>query len=144
LLNFPIYFSVTRLKRRLDIKISRISFCHRMKTQFILIACLTIAGRALKINTQVHETPSDSQQWQPWKNQDLNQAASVEQEQFHPVTFEDSDTQKDSQQPLIYNANIQSGASGVAEVLNQQSVRIIDIIRYFRLKLNLDKIKLYV
>jgi hypothetical protein len=115
-----------------------------MKTRFILIACLIIAAETLTINTQIHETPKDSQQWQPWKNQDSIQAASVEQEKYHPVTFEDSDAQKDSQQPLIYNANIQSSASGVAEVFNQQSVKIINIIKYFRLELNLDKIKFYI
>jgi len=110
-----------------------------MKTQFVLIACLTIAREALaiSINTQVHEISSESQPWQAWNHKDAIQAAS-------PVTFEDSDTQKDWQQPAsTYNANIQSGDSGVAEVLKQhaQSVRIIDIIKYFQLELNLDKIK---
>lgn len=87
--------------------------------KFILIACLTIAGRAFSI--QVRETPNDSQQ--QWKNQDSIQVASLQQEEYRP--FEEPDTQKNSKQPLIYNANIQSDASGVAKALNQQSVRII-------------------
>ncbi|EZA61689.1 hypothetical protein DMN91_003623 [Ooceraea biroi] len=99
-----------------------------MKTQFILVACLAIARQAL--GTQVYETPSDSpqQQWKPWRNQDSVQASSGEQEKYNPVTFEASDTQQSQQSP-IYNANIQSGASGVAGVLNQQSIEsVIDNI----------------
>lgn len=92
-----------------------------MRTQFILIACLAIANQALC--TQVYETPSDSSQWQPWKSQDSIQVSNEEQEKYHPVTFDAPDTQQKESQPLVYNANIQSGASGVAEVLNEQSVR---------------------
>jgi len=90
----------------------------------VLIACLALTRQAL--GTQVYETPSDfpQQQWQPWKDQDSIQASSGQQEKYQPVTFEESDAQE-SQQASIYNANIQSGASGVADVLNQQSVRIV-------------------
>ncbi|XP_072760900.1 uncharacterized protein [Anoplolepis gracilipes] len=98
-----------------------------MRTQFILIACLAIASKALC--TQVYETPSDSsqQQWQPWKNQDSIQVSNEEQEKYHPVTFDAPDTQqKESQQSLVYNANIQSGASGVAQVLSEQSGRNLE------------------
>ncbi|KMQ96879.1 serine proteinase stubble [Lasius niger] len=98
-----------------------------MRTQFILIACLAIANQALC--TQVYETPSDSSQWQPWKSQDSIQVSNEEQEKYHPVTFDAPDTQQKESQPLVYNANIQSGASGVAEVLNEQSIEsIIDNI----------------
>jgi len=76
----------------------------------------------------VYETPSDSsqQQWQPWKNQDLVEASSVEQSKYRPVTFDDvPDTQqKESQQPF-YNANIQSSTSGVADVVSQQSIESV-------------------
>lgn len=100
-----------------------------MRTHFILISCLAIANGALC--TQVYETPSDSlqQQWQPWKNQDSIQVSTEEQEKYHPVTFDAPDTQQKESQQLIYNANIQSGASGVAQVLSEQSVRIA---RYFQ------------
>lgn len=93
------------------------------------MACLAIVRQAL--GTQVYETPSDSsqQQWQPWGNQDSVQASSQQQEEYHPVTFEASDTQESQRSP-VYNANVQSGASGVAEVLNQQSVRIISSLLY--------------
>lgn len=97
-----------------------------MKTQFVLIACLAIARQIF--GTQVYETPSDSsqQEWQPWKNEDSIQTSNGEQDKYRPVTFDTSDTQqKESQQQLFYNANIQSGASGVADVVNQQSVRIL-------------------
>ncbi|XP_029171368.1 uncharacterized protein LOC114940788 isoform X1 [Nylanderia fulva] len=102
-----------------------------MKTQFVLIACLAIASQALC--TQVYETPSSDssqQQWQPWKSQDSIQAPSVEQEKYHPVTFDAPDTtQQKESQPLVYNANIQSGASGVADVLSEQSIEsVIDNI----------------
>jgi hypothetical protein len=75
----------------------------------------------------VYETPSDfpQQQWQSWKNQEsVEETSSGQQEKYQPVTFEAQDAQG-SQQASIYNANIQSGASGVADVLNQQSVRIV-------------------
>lgn len=101
-----------------------------MRTQFILIACLAIAGQTL--GTQVYETPSASsqQQWQPWKNQDAIEAPTDGgQDKYHPVTFDVPDTQvtqkETRQSPLLYNANIQLGASGVADVVGQQSVRII-------------------
>lgn len=79
----------------------------------------------------MYETPSDSsqQQWQPWKSQDSIQAESEGQEKYHPVTFDAPDTtQQKESQPLVYNANIQSGASGVAEVLSEQSVRGLEDI----------------
>ncbi|KAL6442028.1 hypothetical protein ACFW04_002394 [Cataglyphis niger] len=101
-----------------------------MKTQFILITCLAIANQALC--TQVYETPSESSQaqWQPWKSQDSIQVSNEGQEKYHPVTFDATDAQqKESQQSLVYNANIQSGASGVAEVLSEQSIEsVIDNI----------------
>lgn len=98
------------------------------RTQFILIACLALAREVF--GTQVYETPSDSsqQQWQPWKNQDSIQTSNGKQEKYHPVTFDDPDTQqKESRQQLFYNANIQSGASGVADVIGQQSVKILSL-----------------
>ncbi|XP_020292201.1 uncharacterized protein LOC109858907 isoform X2 [Pseudomyrmex gracilis] len=98
-----------------------------MRTQFILITCLAIARQAL--GTQVHETPSDSsqQQWQPSWNQDSIQASSGVREKYRPVTFDNSDTHtQESQQSPVYNANIQSGTSGVADVLKQQSGRNLD------------------
>jgi len=99
-----------------------------MRTQFVLIACLAIAKEVF--GTQVYETPNDSsqQQWQPWKNQDSIQTSNGDQEKYHPITFDASDTQqKETQQPLLYNANIQSGSSKVANVVGQQSslVRIL-------------------
>lgn len=92
-----------------------------------MIACLAIANQALC--TQVYETPSESSQaqWQPWKSQDSIQVSNEGQEKYHPVTFDATDAQqKESQQSLVYNANIQSGASGVAKVLSEQSVRITE------------------
>ncbi|XP_025986900.1 uncharacterized protein LOC105197529 isoform X2 [Solenopsis invicta] len=101
-----------------------------MRTQFILIACLAIARQVL--GTQVYETPNDSsQQWQPWKNQDLIETPKGEQETYQPLKFDGSNDaqQKESQQPLFYNANIQSGASGVADVVSKQSIdSVIDNI----------------
>ncbi|XP_011642596.1 uncharacterized protein LOC105430640 [Pogonomyrmex barbatus] len=102
-----------------------------MRTQFILIACLAIVREVF--GTQVYETPSDSsqQQWRPWQtDQDLIQASSGGQNKYHPVTFDAPDTQqKESQQSLVYNANVQSGASGVADVVGQQSIEsVIDNI----------------
>lgn len=97
-----------------------------MKTQLVLIVCLAIARQIF--GTQVYETPSDSsqQQWQPWKNEDSIQASNGEQDKYHPVMFDTPGTQqKESQQQLFYNANIQSSVSGVADVVNQQSVRIL-------------------
>lgn len=96
-----------------------------MRTQFILIACLAIAKEIF--GTQVYETPSySSQQWQPLKNQDSIQAPNEEQEQdtSGPVTFDTSDTQQKESQSF-YSANIQSSGSGVANVVGQQSVRIL-------------------
>ncbi|KYM86047.1 Serine proteinase stubble [Atta colombica] len=100
-----------------------------MKTKFVLIACLAIAREVF--GTQVYETPSDfSQQWQPW-NQDFNQASNEKQEKRDFVTFDNPDTsqQKETQQPLLYNANIQSSGSGVANIVGQQSIdSVIDNI----------------
>ncbi|XP_036148082.1 uncharacterized protein LOC118644183 [Monomorium pharaonis] len=102
-----------------------------MRTQFILIACLAIARQVL--GTQVYETPNDSsqQEWRPWKNDDSIETPKGEQEKYRPVTFDGPDAQQkeSQQQPLFYNANIQSGASGVADVVSQQSVdSVIDNI----------------
>ncbi|XP_011140597.1 uncharacterized protein LOC105183877 isoform X3 [Harpegnathos saltator] len=101
-----------------------------MRTQFILIACLAIARQAF--GTQVYETPtSDSSQepWKPWKNQDSIDNSNPEQDVYHPITFETSDKQKEAQQTSLYSPNIQTDASGVADVVNQQSVEsIIDDI----------------
>lgn len=102
-------------------------FCYRMKAQFVLIACLAIARQIF--GTQVYETPSDSsqQQWQPWKNEDSIQASNGEQDKYHPLTFDTSSTQQKESQQSFYNANIQSGASGVADIVSQQSVRILSL-----------------
>lgn len=99
-----------------------------MRTKLVLVVCLAIAREIF--GTQVYETPSDSlqQQWQPqqWKNQDSIKAPSGEQEKYQPITFDASDAQqKETQQSLFYNANIQSGASGVADAVGQQTVRIL-------------------
>jgi len=96
--------------------------------QFVLLACLAIAKEVF--GTQVYETPSDSsqQQWQPWKNKDSIQTSNENQEKYHPITFDAPNTQqKEVQQPLLYNTNIQSGSSKVADVIGQQSslVRIL-------------------
>ncbi|XP_024874635.1 uncharacterized protein LOC112456373 [Temnothorax curvispinosus] len=100
-----------------------------MKTQFILIACLAIARQIF--GTQVYETPSDSseQQWQPWKTQDSIQASNGEEDKYRPVTFDASASQQKESQQSFYNANIQSGASGVADVVGKQPIdSVIDNI----------------
>ncbi|XP_018401853.1 PREDICTED: uncharacterized protein LOC108779021 [Cyphomyrmex costatus] len=101
-----------------------------MRMKFVLIACLAIAREVF--GTQVYETPSDSsQQWQPWKNQDFNQASNEEQDKRHLVTFDNPDTpqQREPQSLSLYNANIQSSGSGVANIVGQQSIdSVIDNI----------------
>jgi hypothetical protein len=77
-----------------------------MRTQFILITCLAIARQAR--GTRVYED--------------------AEQDKYHPVTFEASDAQKEKREEL-YNLNIQTGGSGVASALAQQSVRVTVIIK---------------
>lgn len=109
-------------------KVDSFIFCCRMKTKFVLIACLAIAREVF--GTQVYETPSDSsQQWQPW-NQDFNQASNEKQEKRDFVTFDNPDTsQQKETQSLLYNANIQSSGSGVANIVGQQSVRILSLLQ---------------
>lgn len=99
--------------------------CHRMRTQFILIACLTIARQAL--GTRVYDT-SISDSSQQWSQQESFDNSNV-QEKYRPVTFESSDAQKETPQQPLYNANIQTSGSGVASVLTQQSVRITAIVK---------------
>ncbi|XP_032673020.1 uncharacterized protein LOC116844945 isoform X2 [Odontomachus brunneus] len=96
-----------------------------MRTQFILIACLVIARQAL--GTQVYDTPtsdSSKREWQPWNEDSIENSNGRKN---NPVTFETSDTQRGkTQETSLYNANIQTSASGVANVANKKSGRNLE------------------
>lgn len=99
-----------------------------MRTQFILIACLAIAR--LAFGTQVHDTTKDSsqQEWS-WNNEDSIDSPDAGQDKPGLVKFESPSTQDEAQQVSSYNPNIQTGTSGVANVVNKQSVRISAIAK---------------
>ncbi|XP_014477354.1 PREDICTED: uncharacterized protein LOC106745881 [Dinoponera quadriceps] len=95
-----------------------------MRMQFILIACLVIARQALC--TRVYDTDDVAQSW---SGRDSIENSNAEQDKYRTVKFDTSNTPREVQQPSLYNANVQTGASGVASALKQRSVEsVIDDI----------------
>lgn len=93
--------------------------------RFILIICLAIAECIF--GTEPYETLdaiSLQRQWRPLKKRESIEASNEESNIYHSLTFDPPNIQQSEQQPLHYNANVQSSTSGVANVVNQQSVRI--------------------
>lgn len=119
--------------RKKIIALSRLTlfvFYCRMWTRYVLIAYLAITKQVFGIEVYEPSEPNapsqqQQQQQQQWKSQDsIEASADVGQDKYRPITFDAADAQESRQQPSLYNANIQSGASTVAGVLGQRSVRI--------------------
>ncbi|XP_043504915.1 uncharacterized protein LOC122525937 [Polistes fuscatus] len=120
----------------------------KMKFWPILLACLATCTLATQVTYQTSSSSQSSsntnqqqQQWS-WQGQDLLAASNTQEESFHPVSFTAPDTlkQEQSQQQQLYNPNIQSQSSGVAEAVDQRTVdSVIDnILIYNRQGRNLE------
>lgn len=100
----------------------------------ILLACLATCTLATQVTYQTSSSSQSSsstnqqqQQWS-WQGQDLLGASNTQEESFHPVSFTAPDSPKQeqsSQQQQLYNPNVQSQSSGVAEALDQRTVKKI-------------------
>ncbi|KAK2586802.1 hypothetical protein KPH14_011827 [Odynerus spinipes] len=108
-----------------------------MRTWFILLVCLVTQTLATQVNYQTSSLSQSSssssanqqqQQWS-WQGEDLLAAPNMQEESFHPVSFTAPGALKQEQsQQQLYNPNIQTESSGVAQAIDQQNQPSVDSV----------------